>query len=153
MALASWQHLYGARALDRSLPASTQAAVGQIADHCLYGREAFEAIPASTVRALTLRHSPPWNHAPWRQIAAENTPGLTPISVPVLITQGDADHVVPPRTTARLVRRLCAEGVPVQERLYPSLGHLEAGIVVAPDVASWIAERFAGAPAPNSCPG
>jgi uncharacterized membrane protein HdeD (DUF308 family) len=153
MALASWQQLYGADALDRALPASAREAVSQIARHCLYGREAFEAIPASTVRGLTLRHSPPWSHAPWRRIAAENTPGLAPISVPVLITQGDADRVVPPRTTAHLVRRLCAQGVPVQERLYPSLGHLEAGIVVAPDVASWIAERFAGAPAPSSCPG
>ena len=153
MALDSWRQLYGAAALERALTPAAREAVTEIAGHCLYGREAIEAIPASVVQELTLRHSPPWSHSPWRQIAAENTPGLAPIGVPILITQGGADEVVPPRTTARFVRRLCTQGERVQERVYPSVGHLEAGIVVAPDVAAWIAERFAGTTAPSSCPG
>lgn len=152
MALGSWEQLYGQARLEKVLTPSSQAAVTQIDRYCLYGREILTAIPTAALLNLSFLHSPPWTREPWRMIAAENTPGMAPIGVPILITQGGADQIVPPRVTERLVRRLCARGEDVQERVYPSVGHLEAGIVVAPDVAAWIAERFAGRPAPSSCP-
>ena len=36
-------------------------------------------------------------------------------------------------------------------RIYPGVGHLETGNDAAPDVAAWIADRFAGEPAPATC--
>jgi pimeloyl-ACP methyl ester carboxylesterase len=151
MALASWQGVYGSAQLGRTLTPSARSALAQITRYCLYGREALAAIPSAAVADFSFRHSPPWGHQPWRAIAAANSPGALAIAVPVLITQGGADRIVPPAITARFVRALCAHGAHVQERRYESVGHLEAGIVVAPDVAAWIGERFAGRAATSSC--
>jgi uncharacterized membrane protein HdeD (DUF308 family)/pimeloyl-ACP methyl ester carboxylesterase len=153
MALYSWEQLFGAAKLERIVTPVAQAAVAQIARRCLYGSEYLASIPSALLLNFTFLHSPPWESEPWRTIAAENTPGQAPIYVPVLVTQGGADKIVPPHITAGLVKRLCAHGLRVQERVYPSVGHLEAGIVAAPDVARWIGERFAGDPPPSSCPG
>ena len=153
MALYSWEQLFGAAKLERIVTPVAQAAVAQIARRCLYGSEYLASIPSALLLNFKFLHSPPWESEPWRTIAAENTPGQAPIYVPVLITQGGADTIVPPHITTRLVRSLCARGLRVQERVYPSVGHLEAGIVAAPDVARWIAERFAGDPPPSTCGG
>jgi uncharacterized membrane protein HdeD (DUF308 family)/pimeloyl-ACP methyl ester carboxylesterase len=152
MALASWQRIYGSARLGRFLSPAAQSALATITRYCLYGREPLAPIPGASLHAFSFRHSPPWGHQPWRAIAAANTPGQLPIAAPVLITQGGADRIVPPAITARLVRALCARGARVQQRTYESVGHAEAGIVAAPDVAAWVGERFAGQPAPTSCP-
>jgi dienelactone hydrolase len=65
--------------------------------------------------------------------------------------QGGADKITPPVLTKRFARRLCAAGETVELRLYPAAEHGEAGIVASPDVAAWIAGRFAGAAAPSTC--
>jgi hypothetical protein len=52
----------------------------------------------------------------------------------------------------RFSKRLCARGETVDLRLYPGVENEEAGIVVVPDVLAWIAGRFPGRPAPDSCP-
>jgi uncharacterized membrane protein HdeD (DUF308 family)/pimeloyl-ACP methyl ester carboxylesterase len=152
MAMSAWEGLYGEARLAKVLTAVARPAVAAISRRCLYGREILAGIPSALLLNLTFAHRPPWGTEPWRTIAHQNAPGQAPIGVPVLITQGGADQIVPPHITARLVRRLCATGDRVDERVYPSVGHLEAGIVASPDVAAWIAERFAGRPAPQNCP-
>ena len=151
MALSAWEGLYGEARLSKVLTPVARAAVATIVRRCLYGREILAGIPSALLLNLTFAHRPPWETEPWRTLARQNTPGGAPIGVPVLITQGGADKIVPAHITARLVRKLCAEGDRVDERIYPSVGHLEAGIVASPDVAAWIGERFAGRPAPVSC--
>jgi uncharacterized membrane protein HdeD (DUF308 family)/pimeloyl-ACP methyl ester carboxylesterase len=152
MALVSWQQVYRDPRIERILPASARAAAASAAGYCLYSNEPLSAVPSSLLQTLVLPHAPHWQRSPWREIVLANTPGNAPISVPVLLTQGGSDQIVPPALTVRLARRLCARGERVDLRLYPSLGHAEAGIVVAPDVAAWVAERFAGRTPPNSCP-
>jgi hypothetical protein len=50
-----------------------------------------------------------------------------------------------------LVKKLCTNGEKVDYRLYPGVAHVDAGFKAAPDVATWIADRFAGRPAPSTC--
>lgn len=153
MALSSWSKIYAGAKLSQILKPAAIATVEGIAGACLYGRQALATIPGAGLLGVHFfkhRH-PPWRTQPWRRIALENSPGQSSIGVPVLITQGGADPIVPPRVTKALVRRMCAAGERVDLRVYPSVEHLEAGIVVVPDVLSWIAERFAGRPAPTTC--
>jgi alpha-beta hydrolase superfamily lysophospholipase len=150
MTVSAWSRFYGAGGAERLTAPASRPLLESIAGQCLYGRQILAAGPSSLVLGLTFAR-PRWTHQPWRTIAAENTPGQAPIGVPVLITQGAADKVVPAAVTARFVRGLCRRGDVVQERLYPGVEHFEAGILAAPDVLAWIRERFAGRPAPSTC--
>jgi pimeloyl-ACP methyl ester carboxylesterase len=153
MTLVAWARVYRDPRLLSLLSPQAQAAAVQIARYCLYSNEPLSAIPAALVSQFAVTGSPHWHEQPWRAIVLQNTPGNETVGVPVLLTQGGADRIVPPALTERLARRMCARGERVELRLYPSVGHAEAGIVVAPDVASWIADRFAGRPAPSTCAG
>jgi pimeloyl-ACP methyl ester carboxylesterase len=151
LALSSWEHVYRSpRLLDVVSPA-TRPAVGQIAGYCLSGGLALAAVPSALALRLTFRAAPPWRREPWRTILAQNTPGTAPIGVPILITQGGADKIVPAALTRRFADLLCARDETVELRLYPGVENEEAGIVVTPDVVAWISGRFAGRPAPSSC--
>jgi alpha-beta hydrolase superfamily lysophospholipase len=98
---------------------------------------------------------PSWETEPWKTIAEKNNPGATRTNAPILIIQGDADPIVAPDVTARLVDKLCdklcTEGETVDLRVLKGTAHLDAGHVAVPDVAQWIADRFAGKPAPSTC--
>ena len=108
-------------------------------------------MPSALLLGLTFLHTPPWEAEPWKTIAEQNTPGATRIGVPILIVQGDADHIVHPSVTKRFAKKLCGTGENVDLRLYAGVGHLETGHVAAPDVVKWIADRFAGKRAPSTC--
>jgi pimeloyl-ACP methyl ester carboxylesterase len=152
LALSSWSHVYDAASLEQIVTLAARPSVEAIARYCLYGREILASIPSALLLNLSFISSPPWQTEPWKTISRQNSPGATPIGVPVLITQGGADKVVPVAVTQRLAAKLCTQGETVDLRIYPSVEHLEAGIVVAPDVGAWIAGRFAGRPAPSTCP-
>jgi alpha-beta hydrolase superfamily lysophospholipase len=149
--LVAWERYYRDPRLQAFLSPQAQAAALRIARYCLYSNEPLSAIPVALASQFTVTGAPPWHEQPWRSIVLASTPANEPVAVPVLLTQGGADQIVPPALTERLARRMCARGERVELRLYPSVGHAEAGIVVAPDVASWIGERFAGRPAPSTC--
>jgi pimeloyl-ACP methyl ester carboxylesterase len=155
MALSSWSEVYKGARLSKVLAPAAIPAVERIAKGCLYGGRALAAFPGAGLLGVSFfRHRhPPWRTEPWRRIAEQNSPGRAPIRAPVLITQGGADPIVPARVTERLARKLCREGERVDLRIYPSVEHLEAGIVVLPDVVSWIAARFGGREAPSTCGG
>ncbi|HEX7609341.1 MAG TPA: lipase family protein [Solirubrobacteraceae bacterium] len=151
LALSSWARVYDAASLDRVVTPVARPSVEAIARYCLYGREFLASVPSALLLNLSFIRNPPWRVEPWRTISEQNTPGAASIGVPVLITQGGADKIVPVLATQRLAAKLCARGEIVDLRIYPSVEHLEAGIVVAPDVAAWIGARFAGRPAPSTC--
>jgi pimeloyl-ACP methyl ester carboxylesterase len=149
MALTAWAQAFHAPAILEVLAPSARATAAAVAQHCLYGKEAVSL--SAQAGAITFAAAPEWRSEPWRRILAEATPGGRPISVPLLMIQGGADKLIRPVLTERLARRLCTAGEPVELRLYPAAEHAEAGIVASPDVAAWIAGRFAGAPAPSTC--
>jgi hypothetical protein len=70
---------------------------------------------------------------------------------PILIAQGEVDNDVPAGATDLLVSQLCALGDRVDYRTYSNLDHnnLVAGSQAV--VQAWITQRFAHAPAPDTC--
>ncbi|MCI0636402.1 MAG: lipase family protein, partial [Actinobacteria bacterium] len=152
MALHSWERVYDAADLDQIATAASRPSIARIAQSCLYNqRQILASLPSSLLLGFTFLHTPPWEAEPWKTIAEENTPGQAPIPAPVLVVQGEADHIVDAEITKRFVEQRCAEGQSIALQLYPGVGHLATGNVAAPDVTRWIADRFAGKPAPTTC--
>jgi alpha-beta hydrolase superfamily lysophospholipase len=152
MALDSWQRVYHDASLSRIVTPAARPAVARIARHCLYGRkQVLASVLGALVLGLTFLSAPVWDTEPWRTIAEENTPSVGPVDVPMLVVQSGADTIVDPAVTRRYVDELCASARTVELRLYPGVGHVQTGHVAAPDVERWLAERFAGRPAPSTC--
>jgi acetyl esterase/lipase len=152
MALHSWEAVYHDGSLDQIVTPAARPIVKKIAGNCLYNqKQILGSVPGALALGVSFLHTPPWEAEPWKTIAADNTPGGAPTAAPLLIIQGAADTIVAPDVTERLVHKLCQQGETVEFRLYPGVGHLVTGHEAAPAVASWIADRFAGEPAPTSC--
>ena len=152
MALQSWAEVYDDASLDQIATPVARPLIGRIAKNCLYTkRQILASVPGSLALNLTFLHTPPWETEPWATILENNNPGATRTNAPLLIIQGDADPIVAPDVTARLVDKLCAEGESVELRVLEGTAHLDAGHVAVPDVVQWIADRFAGKPAPTTC--
>jgi acetyl esterase/lipase len=88
---------------------------------------------------------------PWRSLLLENIPGTLPTEIPVFIAQGDADRLVLPAVTSTYVRRLCQAGSKVQYTLIPNVKHGWAGADAALPAVAWMANRFEGLSAPDTC--
>ena len=145
MALQSWARVYDAD-LDQIITPTARPAVARIAENCLYGSLQLLGSYQRRWRCdLSFVSDPPWEVEPWKTIVAENNPGATPIDAPILIVQSDADGIVAPDVTTRLVDNLCARGETVELLLLAGATHLETGSDAVPEVATWIADRFEGA--------
>jgi pimeloyl-ACP methyl ester carboxylesterase len=152
MALHSWARVHDDASLDQIVTPAARPLVGRIARNCLYTRrQIVSSVPASLALKLTFLRTPPWKAEPWNTILGRNNPGRTRINAPLMIIQGDADPIVAPEVTSRLVDRLCDAGETVALRMLDGVAHLDAGHIAVPDVVRWIAGRFAGAPAPTTC--
>jgi alpha-beta hydrolase superfamily lysophospholipase len=90
--------------------------------------------------------------ADWQQRFDENTPGMTATSAPLLVMQGTADTVINPNATAQYVQRACGFGQPIEFTTYDGATHQTIPYVAEDEYLSWIADRFAGRPAPSNCP-
>jgi alpha-beta hydrolase superfamily lysophospholipase len=88
---------------------------------------------------------------PWRSHLNENTAGVMPARIPVLIIQGAADDTVRPDVTRRYAGSLCASGSRVQLVMMPGVGHGTVAMKGAGSAIGWIAQRFAGLTAPSNC--
>ncbi len=153
MGLQSWERVYHDAKLDQIVKPAARPIVAKIARNCLYSQQQIlGSLPGSLALSLVFLHTPPWEAEPWKTIADENAPGGTAIDAPLLIVQGAADTIVDPAVTKQLVRKLCQNGEQVDLRLYPGVGHIATGHDAAPAVVAWIADRFAGKPAPTNCP-
>jgi alpha-beta hydrolase superfamily lysophospholipase len=152
MALQSWAKVYDDASLDQIVTPVARPLVTRIAKNCLYNpKQILASVPASLALDLTFLHTPPWETEPWKTIAEKNNPGAARTNAPILIVQGDADPIIAPDVTARLVDTLCSEGETVEFRVLKDIAHLDAGHVAVPDVLKWIDDRFAGRPAPTTC--
>ncbi|MCK8786514.1 lipase family protein [Roseomonas sp. NAR14] len=88
---------------------------------------------------------------PWRALLADNTPGTLPPDLPVFLAQGGADAIVRPTVTADYARRLCRAGSAVRRLVLPGVGHGFIATDSAVPAVDWMADRFAGRPAPDDC--
>ena len=87
----------------------------------------------------------------WAGLARRNSPTIANIGVPLLIAQNAKDDLVAPALTAAHVRGLCRSGNRVRSIAISGEGHATSAKDSAPATLSWIADRFAGKPAPSDC--
>jgi len=152
MALSSWAEVYDDARLDRILEPGARRTVARVSRICLYNPgQLLGALPSALLLGFGFLSQPAWEVEPWKRIAEENTPGAVPIPAPLLVVQGGADETVFPQVVKRLVERLCRRGDTVALKIYPGVGHVKTSSVAVPDVVSWLADRFAGRPAPTTC--
>jgi acetyl esterase/lipase len=88
---------------------------------------------------------------PWGTIMKENSPGAAPMGAPVFISQGTVDEVVRPQITAVFAGGLCVQGTAVKYLSVPDEGHMRVAFNTAKQAVAWMADRFAGKPAPDEC--
>jgi pimeloyl-ACP methyl ester carboxylesterase len=94
----------------------------------------------------------PQNTDVWQAGVRQNTPGADDLGVPVYLTHGDADPVVPLSGTEELHEELCDAGEGVIFERDPSWLHASAWTAPLPNIVTWIGARFDGAPPPTDCP-
>jgi acetyl esterase/lipase len=153
MTLWSWSRVYDTP-LDKVVDPAALPTINKLASLCL--ESPFDIRPRKEVsQALEqrfLRTPDLTSTEPWRTLLAENTVGALRPSLPVFLAQGDADAVIQPAVTRDYMGKLCAAGSRVTFMAMPGVGHGRAAMKSALTAIAWIADRFAGAPAPDDCP-
>lgn len=153
MTLISWSRLFGLPLGDLVEPGKL-AIVRRVASDCIQTPGEFLQIArAGQPLASGFLKADPTTLPRWRAIMDRNTPGRTRVRVPVFVAQGTADTTVYPSITRSFVGQLCRQGTRVRYKEYPGVSHTFIGRDAAPEAVSWMAARFAGQPAPNTCGG
>ena len=151
-AMASWSKVYDNAEIGQIIRGVARPVVKNTAKLCIREeQEATAILPGSIFMKITFLSNHPADTEPWKSLFVENTPGHSKIPAPIFITQGAEDGLVHPDVTEGFAESLCAKGHIVEFRSYPDVHHITAVPVVTPDVAAWIIDRFAGAPAPSTC--
>ncbi len=152
MTLWSWSRVYGAPLAEVVAPGGL-AAIDRLAGLCI--ERWFDVFtrrgPSQTLQKdfLTVDNLP--QREPWRHLLAENSPAALAPNIPVFLAQGSADHLVSPEITGAYRKRLCQAGDRVNYVLVNGVGHAFIARDEAGQAVDWMAERFAGAPAPDNC--
>ena len=88
---------------------------------------------------------------PWTQYIDESTPGNFSSSTPILIAQGQADGLVLPEASERLVQRLCTQETPVKIVRYDGVTHFGVVNAARADELEWVRARLQGMAVESSC--
>jgi alpha-beta hydrolase superfamily lysophospholipase len=154
MTVWSWAQVYGAP-IDSVVAPAAMPAVNRLATECI--ESVFDVLMRDrTSKPLAQEFLTVVNPAklePWRSLLARNTPGVLARTVPVFLAQGSTDRLVRPQVTKAYMERLCRAGSRVRMLVMPNVNHGFAGRDSAGAAVSWMADRFAGRPAPSDCRG
>ena len=152
MTLWSWSRVYGAP-IDHVVTPRALPVVDRLAAMCI--ERWFDVLdrrgPTKALEHSFLSVNDLSDLQPWKRLLADNTPGPLPSRIPVFIAQGTKDNLVRPSVTAAYANGLCRRGSKVELEWLRGVGHAFAARDSARDAIAWIAERFAGAPAPSNC--
>jgi acetyl esterase/lipase len=152
MTLWSWSRVYGAPMSKVVTPAAIPT-VDRLAGMCI--ERIFDVLrrrgPSRALEQSFLSVDDLAREQPWRDLLAENTPGVLSPDIPVFLAQGTKDNLVIPSVTRDYAALLCKAGSAVAVDLMPGVGHGFAGRNSAGAAVAWMAERFAGSPAPSNC--
>ncbi|MEO8619197.1 MAG: lipase family protein [Sphingomicrobium sp.] len=88
---------------------------------------------------------------PWAAIARSNSPSTARLATPLLIAQNASDDLVSATVTRDHARALCRNRNRVRWIDIAGNGHATSAKDSAVATLDWIADRFAGRPAPSDC--
>jgi alpha-beta hydrolase superfamily lysophospholipase len=89
--------------------------------------------------------------APWGELMERNSVSPRDFSVPLMIVQEDTDPVVASTVTHSFAEQACAAGATLHYLRLPDGNHNDAALKSAAQAVPWMADRFAGIPAPSDC--
>jgi alpha-beta hydrolase superfamily lysophospholipase len=148
----SWSRIYDAPATSVVAPIAIPV-VDLLAKECI--ESPFDILERARTAAPLAKEflivKNPADVEPWKSLLARNTPGTLSPTIPVFLAQGSGDHLVRPQVTLEYAKRLCENGSKVQMLVMPNVSHGMAGHDSADAAVAWIADRFAGRPAPSDC--
>jgi hypothetical protein len=127
-------------------------AVNKAVTKCIFTLgQGIEAVRAASALNPMFRNHDPKITPPWPALLTENSPGHAPPGAPLLIVQGADDTTVEPHWTRSFVMAVCARHETLDYVEFKGVQHVLIGYKSAPTVAAWIADRFGGVKAPDSC--
>jgi pimeloyl-ACP methyl ester carboxylesterase len=145
-AILAWSEVY-------EEPDLTDLVTVEDAEAVRLAREEWCTADMSAPRPLDeIFHEHPDDLELWRQLATLNTPLADDVGIPVLLTHGDADQIVPISATRAFQDQLCAAGEDTMLITDPAWGHAAAWTAPLDVIGSWILERFDHVVPPNNCP-
>jgi len=147
----TWSQTYGVP-ITTIVDPSAVPTVHKVAATCInsLGQAIVAITTASNLNPVFLSH-PPGSTPPWPDLFNSNSPGQAPPGGPLLIVQGLNDPTVEPHWNESYVQQICAQHEVVDFQKYPGVDHLSIATKATPQVAAWIAARFAAAKAPDDC--
>jgi pimeloyl-ACP methyl ester carboxylesterase len=83
-------------------------------------------------------------NAEWRRRLRQNHPASARTTVPVLISHGDGDFILPIPDVLSTYRRLCRQGSTVRFDRYGRADHLSVLAASSGNVFNWVEDRLAG---------
>ena len=150
----AYQSVYAATipglSLDSILTPEGAAATPGMAQLCLFGQHTTIHADALALVGHYTR-SDPATTAPWARLLEQNTPGASPLGVPLFVAQGTADTLVLPSATQQFVSQECKSGEHVTFQLYPNTGHGLIALKAVPAVTSFFTDVINGAPPTSTC--
>jgi pimeloyl-ACP methyl ester carboxylesterase len=153
-AFAAYQSVYAATipglSLDSILTPEGAAATPGMAQLCLFGQHTTIHADALALVGHYTRNDPATTQ-PWADLLTQNTPGASPLGVPLFVAQGATDTLVLPNATQQFVAQECAKGEHVSFQLYPDTGHGLIALKAVPAVTSFFTDVINGAPPASTC--
>ena len=149
MALYAWNAHFPGASLDALVAPEAAEQVNRLAGTCTTTPAAFLLLGELQPPAAFLPDNLTEIDAFQRFIEANTPDG--PIAVPLLITHGTADQIIPFAGSVAEAGRRCAAGETVQFERYPGADHLPVVDESAVRVLGWLDDRFAGRPPGSTC--
>jgi pimeloyl-ACP methyl ester carboxylesterase len=141
---------YPGLSLDSVLTDPGAAATPGMAQLCLISQHT-ELHDKAVALVGDYTRSDPATTEPWATMLAENTPGASPLGVPLYVAQGASDTLVLPSATQQFVAKQCAGGQHLTFESYPDTGHGLIALKAVPAVTSFFDDVLAGSPPASTC--
>lgn len=149
MALYAWSLTYGDMPLSSVLTPSAISTTSALDQICIdQVTDTYAGVPTDQI------YLPDWRSNPAVQThLTENEPGMAATSAPILVVQGTNDAIITSATTTALVNdRLCRiQHDTVDYMVIDGANHGTVVGLAQAKVLDWIAARFAGQSAPDTC--
>jgi len=137
-AFSAYASVYGAD-LNTILTPAGVAATPAMANLCLIGQNS----ALHTIARPLIGHYLSADLAttqPWATLLAQNTPGATPLTVPLFIAQGQSDQLVKPWITAEFAAHERSIGTTVRYDSIPDTGHGLVALRALKTLLPWLTE-------------
>lgn len=136
--------------LDGLLTPAGAAAVPEMVGLCLLGQNSELHTIAKPLIGAFVKVDPATTQ-PWASLLEENTPGTTPITVPLLVAQGESDTLVRPATTDAFVQHECDIGTRVDYVRITDTGHGEVALRALDTLLPFFGDAVAGRSPASTC--